>query len=148
MKMFDPTRAGGIFHGGSFNGNPLGCNAGYVTLTHLTAARIAAMDAACLEIREALKAAGRDLGIEVQVTGIGSVAGIAFPADPMRHEDDPAALGLAPLFHLACLNEGVMIGPGGIITVSTAHDAVALDFAIRGMTNALRRVGQLLESLR
>jgi glutamate-1-semialdehyde 2,1-aminomutase len=148
MKMFDPTRAGCIFHGGSFNGNPLGCSAGYVTLTQLTAARIAAMDAACVQIREALKAAGRKFGVEVQVTGVGSVVGIAFPADPMRHEDDPAALGLASLFHLACLNEGVMIGPGGIITVSTAHDEVALDFAIHGMANALGSVGRLLESLR
>jgi glutamate-1-semialdehyde 2,1-aminomutase len=47
MKIFDPTRAGAVFHGGSFNGNPIGCAAGLVTLRELTQDRIAAMDAAC-----------------------------------------------------------------------------------------------------
>ena len=46
------------------------------------------------------------------------MAGIAFTADPKRHEDDPSALGLASLFHLACLSEGVLIGPGGVLAVS------------------------------
>ena len=35
MKIFDPTRPGPVFHGGSFNGNPIGCAAGLVTLRDL-----------------------------------------------------------------------------------------------------------------
>ena len=37
MKIFDPTRAGTVFHGGSFNGNLIGCAAGLVTMRELTA---------------------------------------------------------------------------------------------------------------
>ena len=104
MRIFDPTQRGCVFHGGSFNGNPVGCSAGIVTLRDLTVDRIAAMDAAGLVIRRALAEHAAELGLDVVISGIGSVAGIAFAADPMRHEDDPSALGVAALFHLACLS--------------------------------------------
>jgi glutamate-1-semialdehyde 2,1-aminomutase len=147
MKIFDPTRRGCVFHGGSFNGNLVGCAAGLVTMRDLTAERIAAMDAASLSIRSALARRADALGLEVILTGTGSVAGIAFAADPERHEDDPSALGLAALFHLACLSEGVLIGPGGILSVSTAHDADAVSFAIAGLSAALETVAEFLGSL-
>jgi glutamate-1-semialdehyde 2,1-aminomutase len=147
MNIFDPTRPGCVFHGGSFNGNLLGCAAGQVTLRDLTAERIAAMDAASLSIRSALARRARELDLEVIISGMGSVAGIAFAADPKRHEDDPSALGLASLFHLACLSEGVLIGPGGVLSVSTAHDAAAIAFAIEGLSTALGKVAELLGSL-
>ncbi len=147
MKIFDPTRPGCVFHGGSFNGNPVGCAAGLVAMRDLTAERIAAMDAAMLEIRSALARRADELSIEVILSGIGSVAGIAFAADPKRHEDDPSGLGIASLFHLACLSEGVAIGPGGVLAVSTAHDAAAISFAIDGMSLALEKVSELLKSV-
>lgn len=137
MRIFDPTIPGCVFHGGSFNGNPLGCSAGIATLRDLTAPAIAAMDAAGERIRTALARRAAELGIDVRVSGVGSVAGIAFTADTKRHEDDPAALGLAGLFHLACASEGVLLGPGGIIALSTAHDAAAVDHAIAGLSAAL-----------
>lgn len=147
MKMFDPTLAGCVFHGGSFNGNPIGCSAGLVTLQDLTAARIEAMDATGLFLRETLLQKSREVGLEVSVTGIGSVAGIAFTGDPLRHEDDPSALGLAPLFHLACLNEGIFIGPGGIMSLSTAHDASTIAFATGALSRAFASVAELMASL-
>lgn len=144
MKIFDPTRAGVVFHGGSFNGNLIGCAAGLVTMKDLTKERIAAMDAACLRLSGAIATRSKELGLEVLLTGIGSVVGIAFAADPKRHEDDPSALGLASLFHLACANEGVLIGPGGILTVSTTHDDAAMSFAIEAVSAALGRVAELV----
>jgi glutamate-1-semialdehyde 2,1-aminomutase len=147
MKIFDPTQPGCVFHGGSFNGNLVGCAAGLVTMRDLTAQRIAAMDAASLSIRAALAHHADQLGLEVILTGFGSVAGIAFAADPKRHEDNPSELGLASLFHLACLSEGVLIGPGGVLTVSTSHDATAVSFAIAGLSAALEKTAQLLSSL-
>jgi glutamate-1-semialdehyde 2,1-aminomutase len=148
MQIFDPKQRGPVFHGGSFNGNPIGCAAGHVTLRHLTAERIAAMDAASLRIRTALVHQASALGLDVIVSGIGSVAGIAFAADTKRHEDDPSALGLASLFHLAALSEGVIIGPGGVITVSTAHDEVAVGHAIAGLSSALEKIAELSMSMR
>jgi glutamate-1-semialdehyde 2,1-aminomutase len=147
MKIFDPTGTGTVFHGGSFNGNLIGCAAGLVTMRDLTKERIAALDAACLGLRTALARRAQELGLEIILTGIGSVLGIAFAGDPKRHEDDPSAMGLASLFHLACANEGIIIGPGGILTVSTAHDDAALSFAISGLSAALERIADLIGSL-
>jgi glutamate-1-semialdehyde 2,1-aminomutase len=148
MKIFDPTVRGCVFHGGSFNGNPLGCAAGTVTMRDLTAERIAAMDAASLRIRLAMSKRATELGLDVIVSGLGSVAGIAFAGDPKRHEDDPSALGIASLFHLACLSEGVMIGPGGILAVSTVHDEAAVTHAIAGLSAALEIIAALLNAQR
>jgi glutamate-1-semialdehyde 2,1-aminomutase len=147
MKIFNPTRAGAVFHGGSFNGNLVGCAAGLATMRELTAERIAAMDAACARLRDTLIQRAKELRLEVVLSGIGSVVGIAFAADPRRHEDDPSALGLASLFHLACANEGLMIGPGGIMTVSTMHDEAAIVFASDALSAALERIAELVESL-
>jgi len=146
MSIFDPTRSGALFHGGSFNGNLIGCAAGLVTLRDLTRERIEAMDAACARLRAALAKRADELGLEIILSGIGSVLGVAFAADPRRHEDDPSALGLASLFHLACANEGLMIGPGGILTVSTVHDESAISFAVDAVRAALDRVGELMAS--
>jgi glutamate-1-semialdehyde 2,1-aminomutase len=143
MEKFNPTTPGCLFHGGSFNGNPIGCAAGLVTLRELTAERIALMDAQRQKIHDALFTCARELGLDIELTGVGSVAGIAFTADPSRHEDDPSALGLGPLFHLACANAGVLLGPGGIIAQSTVHDDAATSVAIAGLTTALRSVAEL-----
>jgi glutamate-1-semialdehyde 2,1-aminomutase len=145
MEMFNPTQARCLFHGGSFNGNPIGCAAGLVTLRELTAERIAVMDAKRQQIHDELSARARALGLDIELTGLGSIAGIAFTADPGRHEDDPSALGLGPLFHLACANAGVLLGPGGIIAQSTVHDDAATRSAIAGMSAALASVAELSE---
>lgn len=147
MKIFDPTRPGSVFHGGSFNGNLIGCAAGLVSLRNLTAERIAAMDATSLHIRTALAVRASELDLDVVLTGIGSVSGIAFAADPKRHEDDPSALTLGALFHLACANEGVLIGPGGTLALSTAHDAAATSQTIAGLSAALEQIAALIGSL-
>jgi glutamate-1-semialdehyde 2,1-aminomutase len=147
MQIFDPTRAGAVFHGGSFNGNLVGSAAGLATMRELTAERIAAMDGACARLRDTLARRAQELRLEVVLSGIGSVVGIAFAADPRRHEDDPSALGLASLFHLACANEGLMIGPGGIMTVSTVHDEAAITFASDALSAALEKIAELVESL-
>jgi len=143
MDMFNPTKPGCLFHGGSFNGNPIGCAAGLVTLRNLTAERIAVMDRYRLTIHDALKAHAHELGLGIELSGLGSVAGIAFTADPSRHEDDPSALTLGPLFQLACANAGVLLGPGGIVALSTVHDEEAVGAAIAGMSTALVTMAEL-----
>jgi glutamate-1-semialdehyde aminotransferase len=105
------------------------------------------MDAASLSIRRSLARRADELGLNVVLTGIGSVTGIAFAAEPLRHEDDPSTLGLGPLFHLACLSEGILIGPDGILSVSTSHDAAAVSYATARLSTALEKIAELLGSL-
>ena len=73
---------------------------------------------------EWLQASADARGLAVKITGTGSVVGIAFLDQPARYEDDPSAFGLSTLFHLACLNNGVSIAPGGLMALSTAVDGI------------------------
>jgi glutamate-1-semialdehyde 2,1-aminomutase len=140
MDVFNPLKAGCMFHGGSFNGNVLGCAAGLVTLKHLTKSAIRKMDKQAALLRARLEKKAATLGIGVSVTGTGSFGGIAFTADPARHEDNPSAMGLSALFHLACLNAGVALGPGGLFAFATTVDDAALKHAVAGMEHALEVV--------
>jgi glutamate-1-semialdehyde 2,1-aminomutase len=140
MSVLDPTRKGVMFHGGSFNGNVLGCTAGLAAIRDLTAQRIDAMDARTERLKKSLRDQAAAAGIGVNVTGEGSVGGISFALDPSRHEEDPSALSLSALFHLACLNHGVALGPGGLFALATAVDDSALEHIIHGMGAALRDV--------
>ena len=142
MDIFNPVRPGAVFHGGSFNGNVLGCSAGLVTLKCLTASAIHKMDRQGEILRSRLRNKAAWLGLDVEVTGIGSIGGIAFAADPVRHEDNPSAIGMSALYLLACLNAGVALGPGGLFAFSTAVDERALMHAITGMEQALEEVAQ------
>ena len=140
LRVLDPSRPGCLFHGGSFNGNTLGMMAGLATLAHLTAASIAAMDATAAQLCQAIIAKARQLNLAVTVTSIGSIAGIAFDDDPARHEDNPAAMGLSARFLLAAFNEGLAIGPGGLLAMATVIGAEELKFMTAAMERALEAV--------
>jgi hypothetical protein len=60
------------------------------------------------------------------------VASLSIRSAPARR----AAVGLASQFHLACANEGILIGPGGFLSVSKVHDAAAISYAITGLWGA------------
>ena len=90
-----------------------------------------------------MESAGR-LDVDIMVSGIGSIGGVAFRSDPIRHEDDPGRIGLSSLFHLACLNAGVSLGPGGLFALATAVDDGALESAMAGMDSALAAIAPIV----
>ncbi|MGF7162232.1 glutamate-1-semialdehyde 2,1-aminomutase [Rhodoligotrophos appendicifer] len=143
MESLDPTKPGAIFHGGSFNGNRIGATAGHIAMRDLTEAAITGMDKRMERLRHSLQSKADAIGLPVAVTGEGSVAGIAFLTDPVRHEDDPSALGLSVLFQLACFNNGVSVAPGGVMALATMVDDDSLSFAIGAMEDALEHVADL-----
>lgn len=140
MSILDPHRPASVFHGGSFNGNRIGAIAGAVTVRDLTAAAIDRMELQMQWLTRRVQSAADRLGVSVEVSATGSIAGISFVRDSTRHEQDPRAAGTAATFHLACLNEGVFIGPGGLLALATSVDDDALDHAISSLERALARV--------
>jgi glutamate-1-semialdehyde 2,1-aminomutase len=143
MDILDPSRPGVVFHGGSFNGNVVSSAAGLVAIRALTAEAIRQMDAQAARLLQALREKSASLCLDVSLTAEGSVGGISFAKDQIRHEDNPSALGLSALFHLACLNEGVALGPGGLFAMATMINEMALDHAVSGMSAALEAVAKL-----
>ena len=138
MDLADPALgSGGVYHGGSFNGNALSAVAGRIAIEHLSAASIDAMDRAAQTLKQALEARAKTLGISLYVLDEGSVMGLYFaetkpkPGAPMPNEE------LSGRFHLACLNHGVQTGPGCMIAMATVVDEAALAAASEGMCQAL-----------
>jgi len=137
MQLADPGRPNGVYHGGSFNGNILGSVAGRITLEDLTAARITKMDELAARLKDALEKRAAKLGLPLTVPSNGSVMGVYFSRDRLQPGPDVPNPELSQRFHLACLNNGVHMGPGGVIALSTAIDDGIMAGVISAIENAL-----------
>lgn len=132
LAAVDPDNPDGMYHGGSFNGNPLGATAGRVTLEHLGTAEIAAMDDRAGRLWAALEAKAKAVGVPLKVSGDGSILGsyvLGADGSPDRE--------LGAHLHLAAINHGVYFGADGEIAMATTLDDEALGLAIAGFEAAL-----------
>lgn len=125
MEWFDPRRADGFQHAGTFNNNVLTMNAGYVGLTEIyPPARACALNAFGESLRERLAAAVRRRGLAMQFTGIGSMIGVHMTDAPIRCEADAAKghAGLLDLFYFDLLARGIWFAKRGMMALSIALD--------------------------
>jgi len=135
MSIFDPAHERAVYHGGSFNGNPLGCAAGRVTMEHFGAAEIERIDAQAARVGEALADASRATGVGLEITGDGSILGVH-----VRDGDGKTSHALSRRFHLAAINRGVYFGQDG-------EFALATPFADEDVDEAIEILGLALEDL-
>ncbi|HTS58871.1 MAG TPA: aminotransferase class III-fold pyridoxal phosphate-dependent enzyme [Terriglobales bacterium] len=142
MQLADPGRPNGVYHGGSFNGNILGSVAGRITLEDLTAARITKMDELAARLKDALEKRAAKLGLPLTVPSNGSVMGVYFSRDRLQPGPEVPNPELSQRFHLACLNNGVHMGPGGVIALSTAIDDGIMAGVISAVEDALDLVAK------
>ena len=141
MDRADPARGSeGLYHGGSFNGNVLASIAGRLTVEHLTKQSIDRMDAQADRLKDMLEAKAKAKGVPLFVLKEGSVMGLYFTERKPRPGSDLPNPDLVARFHLACLNNGVQMGPGGMVSMSTAVTDAALEEAIEGMGRALEEI--------
>ncbi len=119
MSAFDPRNRGTIFHSGTFNGNPVTCAAGAVSVRELTQSRIDKMATQAERLAAELARAARQLGLPFSVRHYGSLMNVFFLKEPppatIAREDARAIAS----FHLAALNQGLFLAPRGMIALST-----------------------------
>src|SRR6266568_6890792 len=123
MEWFDPRRADGFQHAGTFNNNVLTMNAGYVGLTEIyTPERARELNRFGDGLRERLNAVPRRHGLAMQFTGIGSMIGVHMTDAPIRSEADAANghPGLLDLFYFGLLARGVWFAKPGRMALSIA----------------------------
>ena len=143
MKVLEPD-AGTVFHGGTFNGNPITMTAGAVAVEELTAERIGRMADQAERLGEALLDAARKFGLPLALTRAGSLMNLHRPDRSGSPLERRGTGGLMSLLHLAALNRGVFMAPRGLIVLSTVmSDAVISDVADR-MKAAMRDVADEL----
>lgn len=146
IDLADPGGTGGVYHGGSFNGNVLGAIAGQITVENLTAARIAKMDELAGRLKNALECRAHKLGLPLTVLNEGSVMGFYFTRDKLKPGTDIPNGSLSLRFHLACINNGLHMGPCGLIALSTAIDDGTMGEVIAAAEDALDRVAMTAEA--
>ena len=145
MSVLDPRRPGHLYHSGSFNGNLLACVAGSASLSELTADRIAAMDARAARLRSGLQSQAAEAGVPLTTAGDGSVLCVYLQDNvpqPTQPRDDGNAI---KVFHLAALNNGVFLGPGGEMAMATVLDDDAIVKVEAGLRVALDEVARMIE---
>ncbi|HEY1449352.1 MAG TPA: aminotransferase class III-fold pyridoxal phosphate-dependent enzyme, partial [Solirubrobacteraceae bacterium] len=133
MAPFDMAAGGTLYHGGSFNGNLLGCVAGQIAVRDLTATAIDRIDAQAERLRAALDTAARELGVPIRMQGVGSAFGLYVLDRPDGEIDWQASR----LLHLAATNHGIYYGTGGEFGICTAFDDEQIEEASAGLASAL-----------
>jgi glutamate-1-semialdehyde 2,1-aminomutase len=143
MTLFDPSRGRpAIPHPGSYNANPLGMAAGAATLVLLTPQAIAQLNTRGAELRQDMAASFAEVGLPVQITGIGSLFAIHLTEKPVRSYRDTlgSRVDLRHEIFLGLFNEGVLIDPRGVGSLSTVlgqEEVNQFGTALRSVLNRL-----------
>src|SRR5215469_796132 len=142
MSSFDPRNRGSIFHSGTFNGNPVTCAAGMVSIRELTQARIDKMAQQGERLAAELARAARQLELPFSVRRCGSLLNVFFLKEPPPatiSRDDSRAIAN---FHLAGLNQGLFLAPRGMIALSTVMSDELLSEICERAAKAMADVAQ------
>jgi glutamate-1-semialdehyde 2,1-aminomutase len=145
MSAFDPRNRGAIFHSGTFNGNPVTCAAGAVSVRELTQARIDKMAKQAERLAAELTRAARQLELPFSVRQYGSLMNVFFLKQPppaaIAREDARAIAN----FHLAALNQGLFLAPRGMIALSTVITDEVLSEICERAAKAMGDVAQAFD---
>ncbi len=146
MALFDPSQGPpAIPHPGSYNANPVSLVAGAATLEVLSRSAIEALNLRGESVRAMIRAGFEEAAFPVQVTGLGSLFAIHLTRRPVRSSRDSSATP-ADLRHrlfLGLFNEGVLIDPRGVGTVSVAIGDAEIERFSEALRAVLRRLPQL-----
>ncbi len=136
MGVFEPLAEEPLYHGGSFNGNLLGCVAGTIAVRDLTAGEIERLDARADTMRSAIHQAADDVGLAVRTSGVGSAFGLYV----LEERDGEIDWERSALLQLAAVTRGVYYGSGGEFGLCTALDDESADRAVEGLRGAIADV--------
>jgi glutamate-1-semialdehyde 2,1-aminomutase len=134
----------GVNHSGTYNANVLVVAASIACLDLLTAndgEAYRALHARGARLREGVAALGAELGLPLQVQGIGPMFHAAFAAEPLRDYRSAAAMDTARYHRLtrALMERGIRVLERGLWYVSTAHTDADLDQTLTILGDELPR---------
>ena len=141
MALFDPTSPDALPHAGTFNNNVISMAAGYAGLSEVFTAEVADALYARGEVFKArLNRIVQICGVDMQITGSGSILGLHTVANPIRTPRD--ALDARPdkktLIHLELMMRGFSYAQRGYMTLSLAMTDDDLDGFAAAFEDVLR----------
>jgi glutamate-1-semialdehyde 2,1-aminomutase len=144
LDCLDVRKAGHLYHGGTFNGNPVGCAAGLQCLQDLTADRIDYMNGLADVLEQSAVRAAADVGVPLSVVRIGSILGMYLDI-----ADTEEALStnskMDAIFRLACLNRGLYFGTGNDLAMATVTAQSDVDRASEALAQTFTDILPLLD---
>jgi glutamate-1-semialdehyde 2,1-aminomutase len=149
MATYDPSRPGTIAHSGTYNGNATTMAAGLATLRLFDGAAVGRLNASGDAVRARLQAAADRHGVDVTMTGYGSLMQLHLAAGPIRTPEEAARSDrrLVRLLHLLLLNRGVFTATRQTYVLSTVMHQAALDVFVDRVTDALGEIAKALKAM-
>jgi glutamate-1-semialdehyde 2,1-aminomutase len=146
MEMFNPAHPASLKHSGTFNGNNVSMVAGIATLKHYGQDEIDRINGLGERLRQGIRAAFTAHGLQVNVTGRGSLAYIHWTGQEIATASDSARAAKAAgqllmLTQIGLLNHGIWVPYRGEWAVSTPMREREVD-------EAIAIVGDVLQELR
>lgn len=139
MERVAPS--GPVYQAGTLSGNPLAMAAGLATLSTLTPALHARIEARTAMLVAGLQKIGDDLGVPLTTGHAGSMWGFFFSENPVRNFADAKSSDaeLFRRFFHAALGAGVYLAPSPFEAcfMSAAHGDAEVEDALTGLRNAM-----------
>jgi glutamate-1-semialdehyde 2,1-aminomutase len=138
-----------IFHGGTFNANPVVATAGKIMLEHLSAESIARINRLGERLAVGIQDVFARLKIKAQITGIGSLQNLHFTTAPVV-DFRTAQTGqkqLMHLVHLSLLKRGIFFPARGLFNISTPMTERDIDTAVGAMDDVMTEIRPLIEQV-
>lgn len=148
MSVYDPAKgAPRVQHGGTFSANPMSMAAGIAALEALTPESFCHLDALGERFQEKATALFDRLGVEAQITGLGSLRRIHFSRARLSDFRSTILASKDGTQKMAALSrilfdEGIIIAGNGLVCFSTAMTFDDIDDIVDGFERALNRLNQ------
>lgn len=144
MRLYDP-RQKKMYHSGTFNGNAVAMAAGIAALEAYGQEQVDYVNRLGTLLADGMRDCFRRTGLDIQVSGTGSLYNIIFSNDPVRSYRDVAGSHeeLNRILYLALLLRGVFDAPRGMFCTSTAMTEADISFALTQLEDALTEMKEV-----
>lgn len=141
MELYDP-RLGKMYHSGTFNGNAITMAAGYATMKAYDEAAVDYVNGLGARFRDGLISIYKELSINMQVSGVGSIYNTLFTDKPVRNYRDVATAHeeLNKILFLDLITKGVFNAERGMFAMNTAMTEADVDFGLAMVRESLKEM--------
>ena len=138
MEMYDP-REKIMYHSGTFNGNAISMAAGTATLLDYDEKAIDHVNRLGSKFKEGMLRIYKDLNLNIQINGTGSIYNILFTDKPVYNYRDVARSYeyFNKLLFVSLLTKGVFNAERGMFCMSTAMTSNDVDYGLEKVKEAL-----------
>lgn len=147
MDLFSPLNQNFLTHSGTFNGNPITMTAGVATLNEFTVAEIDRINKLGEKLKMNFQNILEELGINAQVTGVGSLVQIHFTKEEVKDWRSAALarVDIRTMLHLLLMTKGIFAATRCMFNISTAMSEKEINEARTGVKSCLSELKPYIE---